>query len=82
MNLVFGGDEVSLKTISISQPYITLTQVLKEEGIIGTGGQAKWFLQENSVLVNQESEQRRGRKLYPGDILQVLDQTFEIQKQG
>ncbi|MFD1672094.1 S4 domain-containing protein YaaA [Agrilactobacillus yilanensis] len=72
---------MSLKTVVISQPYITLTQVLKEEGIIGTGGQAKWFLQENVVFVNHEAEQRRGRKLYPGDILEVLDQTFEIQKQ-
>lgn len=72
---------MSLKTISISQPYITLTQVLKETGIIATGGQAKWFLQDNPVLVNQETEQRRGRKLYPGDTLEVLDQTFEIQKQ-
>ncbi len=26
---------------------ITLGQFLKHEGIIGTGGEAKWFLQEN-----------------------------------
>lgn len=71
-----------MKTIEITQPYITLTQALKEEGIIGTGGQAKWFLQENTVLVNQEAEARRGRKLYPGDTLEAAGQTFEIQKQA
>lgn len=72
---------MSLETIAITQPYITLTQALKETGIIATGGQAKWFLQDNPVLVNQEPEQRRGRKLYPGDTLEVAAQTFEIQAQ-
>ncbi|MCH4169765.1 MAG: S4 domain-containing protein YaaA [Lactobacillus sp.] len=73
---------VSQKVIEITKPYITLAQALKEEGLISTGGQAKWFLQENEVLVNQEVDDRRGRKLYPGDVFQVLDQTFEIQKQA
>ena len=53
--------------ISIESDFITLGQVLKNEGIIATGGQAKWFLSEEKVLVNQEQETRRGRKLYPGD---------------
>ncbi len=53
--------------ISIESDFITLGQVLKNEGIIATGGQAKWFLSEEKVLVNKEQETRRGRKLYPGD---------------
>ena len=40
--------------ISIESDFITLGQVLKNEGIIATGGQAKWFLSEEKVLVNQE----------------------------
>ncbi|MCG7331245.1 S4 domain-containing protein YaaA [Salinicoccus roseus] len=46
---------------------ITLGQFLKHEGIIGTGGEAKWFLQENEVLLNGELENRRGKKLHEGD---------------
>jgi S4 domain protein YaaA len=46
---------------------ITLGQFLKHEGIIGTGGEAKWFLQENEVLLNGEPENRRGKKLHEGD---------------
>ena len=42
--------------ISIESDFITLGQVLKNEGIIATGGQAKWFLSEEKVLVNQEQE--------------------------
>ncbi|QEA35467.1 S4 domain-containing protein YaaA [Weissella soli] len=55
--------------VSIKTPFITLGQLLKEESIISTGGQAKWFLKENEVLVNEEHDDRRGRKLYPGDIV-------------
>jgi S4 domain protein YaaA len=55
--------------VSIESAYITLGQLLKEENIISTGGQAKWYLRENEVLVNQEHDDRRGRKLYPGDIV-------------
>lgn len=53
------------KQITIDRPFITLGQLLKEEGIIPTGGAAKWYLKENQVLVNGEPDDRRGRKLYP-----------------
>ena len=58
------------------EPFITLGVLLKITGIIDTGGQAKFFLSENTVLVNGEEENRRGRKLYHGDKIQVQNQTF------
>ena len=60
------------------EPFITLGILLKIAGIIDTGGQAKFFLSENTVLVNGEEENRRGRKLYHGDNVQVQNQTFLI----
>lgn len=61
------------KQVLIDGPFITLGQMLKEEAIIPSGGAAKWFLQENEVLINGEIDQRRGRKLYPQDQIQVPD---------
>ena len=58
--------------------FITLGVLLKLVGIIDTGGQAKWFLNENVVLVNGEEENRRGRKLYHGDDILVKNQSFII----
>ena len=58
------------------EPFITLGVLLKITGIIDTGGQAKFFLAENTVLVNGEEENRRGRKLYHGDLIQVGKQAF------
>jgi len=61
------------KEVFIETPYITLGQLLKEESIISTGGQAKWYLRENTVNINDEPDNRRGRKLYPGDTVEVPD---------
>ena len=60
------------------EDFITLGILLKLVGIIDTGGQAKWFLSENAVLVNGEEENRRGRKLYHGDQIFVQNQSFII----
>ena len=60
------------------EPFITLGILLKITGIIDTGGQAKYFLAENKVLVNGEEDNRRGRKLYRGDQIQALGRTFLI----
>jgi ribosome-associated protein len=53
--------------VVVQGDHITLGQLLKIAGIIGTGGEAKLYLAETVVSVNGEPEQRRGRKLRPGD---------------
>ncbi|RXK18544.1 S4 domain-containing protein YaaA [Macrococcus sp. DPC7161] len=57
---------------------VTLGQFLKSEGIISTGGQAKWYLQDNPVTLNGELENRRGKKLLQGDTLEVEGEKFTI----
>jgi ribosome-associated protein len=59
------------KIVPITTPYITLGQLLKVTGAIDTGGQVKWFLSEFPITVNGEEEQRRGKKLYPGDMIEI-----------
>ena len=60
------------------EEYITLNVLLKITDIISTGGMAKFYLQENPVIVNGEEENRRGRKLYHGDVILVQNQSFII----
>lgn len=52
---------------------ITLGQFLKTEGIIESGGHAKWFLQDYDVLLNGERETRRGKKLADQDRIDFPD---------
>lgn len=67
-----------MKEIKINTEYITLGQFLKIADIISSGGQAKWFLAENEVLVDGEVDARRGRKLYPGMTVVVLGKSYKI----
>ena len=63
-----------------NQEFITLQAVLQVGNVISTGGMAKAFLEDNDVFVNDELENRRGRKLYPGDEVKVLGSKFVILK--
>ncbi|MGL5296340.1 MAG: S4 domain-containing protein YaaA [Culicoidibacterales bacterium] len=58
--------------VEIDAEYITLQQFLKAADIISSGGMAKHYLAESLVLVNDQPENRRGRKLYPNDVI-VID---------
>jgi ribosome-associated protein len=60
-----------MREVSIRTEYIALGQFLKLADVIDTGGQAKAFLAEVPIRVNGESENRRGRKLYPGDEVSI-----------
>ena len=56
-----------IKYFKVDGDHITLGQFLKEESIISSGGQAKWYLKDNPVTLNGELEDRRGKKMHVGD---------------
>ena len=58
--------------------YITLQALLKEVGIIQSGGAIKSFLADNQVFFNGELENRRGKKLRIGDVISLPGQDLEI----
>lgn len=60
-----------MQNVAIHDEFITLGQLLKITDCISTGGQAKPFLQEVPIQVNGEAENRRGRKLYEGDVIEI-----------
>lgn len=57
----------------ITTEYITLQQFMKLSGIVSTGGEAKLRIKEMDIVVNGEKENRRGRKLYPGDKVKLKE---------
>jgi len=69
-----------METIKIKddKEFITLGQLLKIEGIIYTGGEAKIFLEENEVLVDGQRDIRRGRKLYRGMNVQIGEEIYNL----
>ncbi len=58
-------------TFTLKTEFITLGQLLKLSKVVSTGGEVKAYLASNKVLVNQNEENRRGRKLYKGDVIEL-----------
>jgi ribosome-associated protein len=55
----------------ISGEYITLGQLLKLSGAAQTGGQAKFMIADGRVRVNGSVVLQRGKKVFPGDIVDI-----------
>ena len=60
--------------------FIKLGQALKKAGLESSGVDAKMDIQAGLVKVNGEKEERRGRKLYDGDILEFNGVQVKIEK--
>ncbi|AFZ50554.1 RNA-binding S4 domain-containing protein [Dactylococcopsis salina] len=58
---------------------IKLDQFLKYKGITQTGGEAKMIIWDEEVLVNDEIETRRGKKLVNGDRVTVFGITYTVE---
>ena len=55
--------------IRIRDEFIKLGQALKLAGVVQDGVEAKLAIQDGLVKVNNEVEERRGRKVYEGDVI-------------
>lgn len=67
-----------MKEIQIKPPFIKLGQLLKFMNVVATGGDEKSYLANHMVLVNDEADSRRGRKVYPGDLVTIEKVTYKI----
>lgn len=66
------------KEVPITTDFITLGQLVKYVGIVQNGGQVKAFLAENEVKINENVDQRRGKKLFPGDKIEINGENYVI----
>lgn len=58
-----------IETVEISTEFIKLDQLLKWANFVGSGAEAKAVILDGRVTVNGETETRRGKKIYTGDIV-------------
>lgn len=64
--------------ITIRDEFIKLGQALKLAGVVDDGVQAKYVIQEGLVKVNGETDLRRGRKVYEGDIISFQNEEIKV----
>lgn len=67
-----------MQTVTIRDEFIKLGQALKVAGLVESGVDAKFVIQDGLVMVNGKVETQRGKKLYDGDAVQFDGQEFCI----
>lgn len=68
-----------METITITTEFIRLDSFLKLSGMVDTGGQAKFVIQNGEVLVNGETCEMRGKKLRGGDTVEYAGKKFKVE---
>ena len=66
------------RTVEIRGEMIRLDQLLKLAGVAGGGGEAKELLAAGAVRVNGDPEERRGRQLRDGDVVEVGEEALRV----
>lgn len=68
--------------IVIKDESIKIGQLLKKINVISSGGQAKWFLENNVVKVNGEIPTGRGTQVKVGSTLWINDDLYQVVREG
>lgn len=69
-----------METIKLREEYIKLGQALKASGLVGSGVDAKFVIQDGLVKVNGTVELQRGKKLKDGDFVEYNEESVKIEK--
>lgn len=60
-----------MEKITIHTEFIKLQQALKLAGMVDQGSDVKFYLSEGMVTVNGEVATERGKKIRPGDVIEL-----------
>ena len=67
-----------MRIIDITREPVELYKILKFEGLVTTGGEAKLRIGDGQVSVNGEIETRRRKKMMDGDKIEFRGETFQL----
>ena len=68
-----------MEVIHLREDYIKLGQALKAVGLVESGVDAKFVIQDGLVKVNGQIETQRGKKLVAGDVVEFDGETIRIE---
>ena len=64
--------------VEITRQPIELFKILKFEGLVNSGGQAKLVIADGQVLLNSSVETQKSKKIVSGDVITFMDNTLQI----
>ena len=68
-----------MRIVEVYEEPVELYKILKFEGLVGSGGEAKLVIAEGYVLLNGEVETRKRKKIVSGDIIEFGQEMIRIQ---
>ena len=68
-----------MQTLKLRDEFIKLGQALKAAGLVESGVDAKFVIQDGLVRVNGNVETQRGKKLVSGDVVEFDGETIRIE---
>jgi len=68
-----------MNVLEISKEPIELYKILKIEGMVSSGGAAKYEIAQGRVLVNGTVETRKRKKIVSGDVVEYGQEKVRIQ---
>lgn len=68
-----------MEIIKLRDDYIKLGQALKAAGLVESGVDAKFVIQDGLVKVNGQVEKQRGKKLVAGDVVEFDEEKIKIE---
>lgn len=68
-----------MRVVEITSEPVELYKILKFEGMVASGGQAKLVISEGLVLVNGRVETRKRKKIVAGDTIEFDQEKIRIQ---
>ena len=68
-----------MRVVEISSEPVELYKILKFEGMVATGGEAKQVISEGQVRVNGKVETRKRKKIVSGDTIEFDQELIRIQ---
>ena len=70
-----------MNKVLINREPVELYKILKFEGLVSTGGEAKMVIAEGMVAVNGEIETRKRKKMVAGDVIEFAEQQYTLEKE-
>jgi len=67
-----------IQVVITTEP-VELYKILKFEGLVSSGGEAKSVIDDRQVKVNGEVETRRRKKIVSGDVIEFAEQKLQVQ---
>lgn len=69
---------MTMREVEITREPVELYKILKFEGLVSSGGEAKLLIGDGQVTVNGEIETRRSKKMVDGDVIEFRGQKLRL----